>query len=319
MRADIVSDRGRNFVSFIRKFGQWTGCLVAATVGLSAVAIAADDPSPDPRPIAAVFELQVDPPVWRKLFDLPNGHRCNSPRVTADGRRLAFDGWNLAAAETNSEASVFIANLDGSDLKMVCSGAMPSPSPDGRHFACSRYGGDGGVWIMAFDQSKAELIDRAGWGIQWSPDGASVAYIRANNIVIRTLATGDERLLFPETGSPFTRIYWNMSWSADSRQIALMGAPAAGQYELATVDAQGAEFGFQRLTAGTLVPSITWNAEKRPIVFPDKVQKAYRMLELDPAPNAQPRVIPGIPADSKATSASWTPDGSRLIVICNFN
>jgi Tol biopolymer transport system component len=278
----------------------------------------AEAPKLKPGPIAAVYELKGDPPEWKKLFDLPDNHRCNSPRVTADGRRLMFDGWNKVAGETNTASKVFLCNLDGTELKSICAGAMPCPSPDGKRFACSRYHGAGGVWMINIDGGE-ELVDQSGWGIQWSPDGASVAYTHRNNIVIRTLATGQVRTLFPAAGSPYRSIAWNMSWSADSKKIAFLGSLPEGGYDLATVDVLGAELGFARRTSGNLVPSITWNAEGRPIVYPDKVGKVYRMLELDPAGQSEPRLIPGIPADSKATSATWSPDGSRLIVICNFN
>lgn len=229
-----------------------------------------------------------------------------------------FDGWDKVGGEVNTSAKVFICNLDGTECKAICAGAMPSPSPDGKRFACSRYRGAGSVWIMNVDGGE-ELVDESSWGIQWSPDGESVAYTQRNNIVLRTLATGEVRTLFPAGGSPFQSIAWNMSWSADSQKIAFLGGRPEGGYELATVDVQGAELGFDRLASGNFVPSLTWNAESRPIIFPDKVGKLYRMLEIAPSTREQPRLIPGIPADSKATSASWSPDGSRLIVICNFN
>ncbi len=297
---------------------RWAIVLVSALAVHPGRANADEAPPPKPAPIAAVYELQVEPLVWKKLFDLPDNHRCNSPRVSAVGRRLAFDGWNKPAGESSASAKVFITNLDGSDMKSVCVGGMPSLSPDGKRFACSRYGVDQGVWIMDLE-GGGERLDPAGWGIQWSPDGDSVAYRRGRNIVVRTLATGDERLLFPAEATPFSAIYWNMAWSADSRKIAMVATNQPNAFELAIVDAQGAEFGFTRRAAGNLIPSLTWNADGRRLVYPEKVANAYVFREVDPATQDAPISVPGLPADSKATSATWSPDGSRLIVICNFN
>ncbi len=301
---------------------RWLRAAFIALVIVPELARADDPPAPvrQPAPIAAVYDLHADTGVWRKLFDLPNDYRCNSPRVSPDGRFLAFDGWNKVAGRVNADAEVFITKLDGSDMRSICTGAMPTLSPDGKQFACSRYGADHGVWIIAVDGTAQRNLDENGWGIQWAPDGASVAWVRRGNIVVHTVATGEERLLFPEAGSPWRSIAWNMSWSADSRQIACLGYQASSSYELATVDALGAEFGFARYTTSNFVPGITWTAAGRPLVVPDKFEGKYRILQFDPArPEQPPAPLPGIPADSKATSADWTPDGSRLIVICNFN
>jgi Tol biopolymer transport system component len=295
------------------------GSFAIVAVLVSTVA-SAEEPARTAGPVATVFELRADQPVARRLFDLPQDYFCNSPRISSDGRRMVCDGWNSKLKESHTLAKVLVSSLDGGETKIVCTGAMPSLSPDGKHFACSRYGADIGVWVMAIDGLTAQKIDREGWGIQWSPDGASLAYTRGDNLIVRTIATGEERRLFPNTGSPYTQLYWNMSWSSDSRKIALLGSQPNGQYALATVDAQGAELGFQQLTTGTLVPSLSWHAEGRPIVFPELVDKTkYRMLELDPTGQTGPKPIAGIPEGSRATSACWAPDGSRLIVICNFN
>ncbi|WP_197453609.1 TolB family protein [Caulifigura coniformis] len=300
----------------IDQSGRWAIVLVVLCVSGSGAIQAQEDPAANPRPRGAVYELTVEPPVWKKLFDLPDNYRGNSPRVVGDGRRLAFDAWKKIEGETNSDSVVFMVDLDGKNLKQICRGAMPSPNPDGSRIACSRYAGTSGVWIMNTEGGDGELVDENGWGIQWSPDGASVAYRRGRNVVIRTVATGEERLLFPGAGSPFAVIYWNMSWSPDGRKLAMIAASDPGKDELVIVDTQGAEFGFVRRAAGKFVPSLSWNADKRPLVFPEK-GSPYRMLEIDPLGTEEPRLIPGIPADCRATSASWSPDGSRLIVMCN--
>ncbi|HVJ85675.1 MAG TPA: hypothetical protein VM452_08520 [Caulifigura sp.] len=303
----------------------WKCGLLAHCVAVLGLTLALCPPSraadpPTPPAIAAIYEMQVEPSKFKKLFDLPAGHRCGSPRVSPDGKQLAFDGWKPGDGQNSSSAKVFMCNLDGSEMRELCSGAMPTFSPDGKRFACSRYGEPRGVWVMDGD-GGGECLDENGWGIQWAPDGDTVAYVRGNNIVVHDLDSNEKRELFSGGSSPFSSIMWNMSWSADGRKIAMVATTPGGgvNKELAIVDVQGAEHGFKRFASGNLVPSVTWNGEGRKIVLPDRVGKDYRMLEIDPEKEEALRVVPGIPVDSRAQSASWLPDGSRLIVLCNFN
>jgi TolB protein len=194
---------------------------------------------------------------------------------------------------------------------------MPSWSPDGRRFVCSRYGEQQGVWLMEADGQKGELLDAAGWGIQWSPDGASVAYSRGRNVVVRQLATGEERLLFPAMIAPYSTIFWNMTWSPDSRKIAMIAATEGGVREVAIVDAQGAEFGFARRASGHFNPMLSWNADGQRLVFPERTPTRMELRELNPKTNDASIPVPGIPPEAKIASACWIPDGSRLIVLCN--
>ena len=288
----------------------WAMLFVASNAALPA------DPA-KPRPASVFYELRSDGTNWKKLFEVPDYHPCNSPRITADGTRLSFDAWKAHEGETLPGAQIVSCRLDGTDLKVHCVGAMPSWSPDGKRFACCRYNAQQGVWTMDADGGNAQLLDRAGWGIQWSPDGAAVAYSRGPNVVVRQVASGEERLLFPENGSPYIQIYWNMTWSSDSRRIAMTAGTAAGTREIAIIDVQGAEFGFKRRAVGQFNPMLSWNGDGKRLVFPEKFGTVTELRELDPSAAEPTRPVPGIPSGLKIASGCWTPDGERLIILCN--
>ena len=68
--------------------------------------------------------------------------------------------------------------------------------------------------------------------LDWSPDGKSLAYlVRGRVIVIRSLATGDERELKPDVR------FWRPIWSPDSRSFLANGFDAKGHQGLLRIDA----------------------------------------------------------------------------------
>jgi TolB protein len=269
---------------------------------------------PPKRPVQAFFELRADGSSFRRLFEMAEFYPCHSPRISPDGRSIAFDGWKSREGDGLTDARVLVCKLDGSGLVEVCRGSMPSWSPDGKRFACSRYGEHQGVWITDVDGANQRCVDRAGWGIQWSPVGDAVAYTRGKQIVIRDLANETERVLFPADGGPFRSILWNMTWSGDGRRLAFIGETERGR-ELAIIDVQGAELGFQKRLAGAFNPMLSWSPDATRLVFPEKIQGGIQLSEIDPANSEQARRIRGIPAGQKVASGSWHPDGQRLIVL----
>ncbi|QDT56838.1 translocation protein TolB [Caulifigura coniformis] len=276
----------------------------------------AQQPSQNARPVNAFYVLQSDGGGWKKLFEVPEYFPCNSPRVTADGSQIAFDAWKSRLGESLPEAHVLTCRLDGTDLKDLGPGAMPSWSRDGARIACCRYKEQQGAWLMDSDGTNSELLDSRGWGIQWSPDGRSVAFTRERNeVIIRDVSTGVERRLFPEGGSPHSRIYWNMTWSADSTKLAMIADLENNIRELAIVDARGAEYGFERRIAGQFNPMLSWNSDGTRLIFPERVDGVIKLSEIHPFRADPSRPVPGIPAAQRVASGCWLPDGSKLIVL----
>ncbi|HVJ86394.1 MAG TPA: hypothetical protein VM452_12165 [Caulifigura sp.] len=281
-----------------------------------AAAVSAQD-QPAPREKVNVFyELNSDGTGWKKLFEVRDFYPVNSPRVSSDGSRLAFDGWKSRNGEQLPDATILTCRLDGSELREVARGAMPSWSADGRMLCCSRYKADQGVWLMNADGGHPVLVDPAGWGIQWSPDGKSLAWTRGNQLLVRSVdGRGGEKELFPKGALPYSRIYWNMTWSTDSSKLAMIAEVDGGGRELAVVDVRGAEYGFQRRTVGHFNPMLSWNSDGKRLVFPQRVEGAIVLRELDPASQREPNSLSGIPRATRVASGCWMPDGSKLIVL----
>ena len=98
---------------------------------------------------------------------------------------------------------IWSIRADGSDLQQLTQAGAdeqdvdPVLSPDGQSllFSSTR-GGTTGVWRAWSDGSQAARIcdgDQA----EWSPDGKSIAFRRAEQIQLRDLTSGIERRLSP--------------------------------------------------------------------------------------------------------------------------
>ncbi len=142
-----------------------------------------------------------------------------SPSVSSDGRSILCH----AVPPGGEHKSLIVAlSADGGETRDVCTGLMPSWSPSGSRFACSRYEGGAGVWIMRLDGNPERRIDD-GWGAQWSPDGTSIAYTNDTSIRIYDVASGRSRVVLAKEDHPYRYIQPSLTWSPDSQRIALLG------------------------------------------------------------------------------------------------
>ena len=127
----------------------------------------------------------------RPFVSHPEYTSHGSPAWSCDGSKLAFDAWRSVHGETYVNAHIFMCNADGSQLKDLGIGAMPSWSPDGSRIVFSNYS-PRGVWIMNADGTGRELLDADGWGAEWCPRGDMIAYsvsAAGANIAVHDLAT----------------------------------------------------------------------------------------------------------------------------------
>jgi Tol biopolymer transport system component len=142
---------------------------------------------------------------------------CTIAQVSADsGERIVF------SSDRSGPWQLWTVRPDGSDLQQLTQGGEndndvdPVFGPDGRQilFSSTR-GGQVGVWRVDRDGSRPERIcdgDQA----EWSPDGARIVLRRNEQILVRELETGRERLLsppdWPHCSGP--------AWSPDGAWIA---------------------------------------------------------------------------------------------------
>lgn len=266
-----------------------------------------------------IFVGNSDGSSLRRLVDLPDYQAHGSPSWSADGKWIAFDAWRSQKGETFADGHIMVVSADGSKIRDLGRGIMPSLSPQGHRVAFSRRdGGETGIWIVDVDDPtwKAQ-IDEHGWGTDWSPDGVYVAYTRGSNLVIYNMIEGTSKSLFDDTTIPLQSIYWNFSWSGDSQFIAFKAMTKENRPVLATVDVRGEKPKLTIVLEEDISTTMTWQPDRSAILvamFDSERQVSKRLytIRLD-KPNS-PQLLSGLPMDRDFGDPCLSPDGTKLAV-----
>src|SRR5687767_3385467 len=172
------------------------------------------------------------------IDELMKVKRVGDPRVSPDGRRVAF-----TIGEVNFDANriltqIYVTSIDGGELKRLTTGessaSAPRWSPDGKKIA---YTTGGQIWVMdqdGEDKKQVTKISTGAGGPVWSPDGKWIAFSsevypecpndecnkaedeRVENSRVKALVT--ERLLFK---------HWN-EWRHRKRAHVFVVASSGG-------------------------------------------------------------------------------------------
>lgn len=263
------------------------------------------------------YSLDANGTNWRKLFALDGYPACGSPLVSPDGTTLAFDAWQVTNGVVSRPAAVFHVKIDGADCREICQGQMPSWSPDGKRFVCSRTQGGTHIAIMTLDGREEQRV-AGGWSGQWSPDGKLIAYGSGNRLMVYEVESGQSRDVLGAANT-YNDIFWNCCWSPDSKQICFKAGRRDGRFDVALVAAAGAEHGLKvRYTGASFNPKFAWHPTENRIVFAMHCaeRRALQLYQFDPTTNDAPVLAPGQDPRSDNGDPCWTPDGKRLIVTC---
>ena len=235
-----------------------------------------------------------------------------SPEWSPDGRKIAFDMSN----GTTSSSRIVVINADGSDMKDLGSGCMPSFSRDGSRIVLSLHGE--GVVTIKPDGQDLEVIDRFGWGSQWSPDGKSIAYLKSANITVLDLKSQDSRtLLTGEAATRYNSLFWSLGWSNDSRYIGFKARRRdTGKCELGVVEVASGEFKVLHTDAATAIEDFMWSPDNEQLIVGIQnplVQgpQLYSINRKNPGP---PQLLPAQPRGQKSYGYAWSRDGKRIVL-----
>jgi TolB protein len=124
----------------------------------------------------------------------------------------------VATSELPENHSIWIANVNGTDARMVIEIAMwPALSPDGRQIAFYRMR-DSGIYIANSDGSNVRKI--LGYSntccVQWSPDGKRLAYFQGD---LRKFGGSIFIASADGTNPAEVAIGFNPAWSPDGNRL----------------------------------------------------------------------------------------------------
>jgi Tol biopolymer transport system component len=172
--------------------------------------------------------------------------------------------------------------------------------------------------MMKSDGTGREVIDRSGWGTQWSPDGKSIAYLKGANITLLDVETRQTRqLLVGDAATRYSYLYWALGWSNDNRFIGFKARRRDSQNsELCVVEVASSEFKVLHADANSMVEDFMWSPDNEQLIVsfhnPDvQGPQMYSINRKNPGP---PQLIPAQPSHYKSHGYCWSRDGKRIAI-----
>jgi dipeptidyl aminopeptidase/acylaminoacyl peptidase len=242
------------------------------------------------------------------------------PRISPDGRRVAY-----VVSRTDEEANayrtaVWVAPLDGSEkAKQFTSGerndGSPRWSPDGRWlaFVSNRDGEDekkakGQLYVLPADGGEPRRLTDGKASVEsiaWSPDSSRIAFAR--RVPDEAYEEEDDRRRPPRR---FTRVFFKLDgvgWIGDRRKhVFVVGVDGGDERQLTDGDSENDSPAWA--PDGTRLVFTSMRGDRWDVDF----QEALYELELD-ADGAEPKRLSE--PDESAALASFSPDGALIAYV----
>lgn len=236
------------------------------------------------------------------------------PRISPDGRRVAYQVWSIDQESNEYRGAVHVAALDGSDEpRKFTSGerrdGSPRWSPDGRWLAfTSNRGGEKTppqLYVIPAGGGEARALTDTKEGVEevvWSPDSTRLAYTM--RVRDEAYEEEDDKKRAPRR---LTRLLYKLDsvgWTSDRRKHVFV------------VDLDGGDP--RQLTGGDCEDGEpAWSPDGKRIVFSSlrgerwDVDLITRLYVVDAgADGGEPQQLTG--DDGSYTSPSFSPDGAQI-------
>jgi hypothetical protein len=198
------------------------------------------------------------------------------PVWSPDGQRFAFVRDKTSSGQEWSDAELYLANADGSNvLRRAVGFRSPAWSPDGRRLAVAR--GDCtyecALYLISVDDDGTAPLSLAERAAQptWSPDGARIAFVSLSGddgyhaLHVMSADGSGLAVLVPRDPGAIN----HPTWSPDGRRIAFSKC-LGGECNIFTVGADGS--GFLQLTTEGNAFSPAWSPDGIWIAFTQRSQ-----------------------------------------------
>ncbi len=266
----------------IRRWGRAAAAAAVLTVAVLAFSVVAIRFRSDGGAPVPGAELRVS------LATSYPGHE-SQPAFSADGSRLAFV-WDGGRRE--KESSIYVKLLGGDPpLRLTTS---PDPdhkpvwSPDGRYIAFLRGTAPqrSVIWVPSLGGPEL-ILGEADEGLDWSPDGRSLAIVVSGSILLLDIASGKRRSVTSVPSGILSDMY--PVFSPDGRTVAFL-REWGGASELFVVGVDGGPE--RRLTFdGRRITGAAWSPDGASLLFTSNRSGPFRVWRVS-ASGGEPENLP---------------------------
>ncbi len=264
------------------------------------------------------FVLNEDGTGLKSLFVSDEHPIVGSPAVSPDGKWIAFDESPLGRKYSEQ---IYVMSIDGENLRLICSGMMPTWSADSRFLACSRREPIYGIWLVDTTNDDREHLKQTNWA-QLSPDGKKLAFSEGAKLMSMDIETDVSTTAVNEESNPYASIISNGTWSPDGKQFCVKCRKQDGTFDIATVSMVEKDgrpkFKAHYSCTSNMMTDFAWHPKGDRVIFssicPER-EGRKQLYEFNPDKTDSVKLVVGQDESRNNTDSCWTPDGKRLIFI----
>lgn len=289
---------------------EWAAALFA---GILVVGTGGD--AAEQTPNHQLFAIRPDGSELKQITSEPT-LRFGAPCWSPDGKSIAAD--RVLASKMVRETNVVVMDADGTNVRDLGPGSMPSWSPDGKLLTFHVYLNPDVIVVADADGEGREEV-APHWGSpRWTNDPKLILSVApSQEFALLDLRTGMEQLVrIPSaTGA---RAYQGFDLSADGKRICF-GDATRGGVLVADVTVDGAGqwklSGVKRIVDGPLCTFCSWSPDATRIVvaMQKDLDKPTQLYLIDVDSVEVPRLLPGQNAEASNVNPNWSPDGEWIV------
>ncbi|HET9014923.1 MAG TPA: S9 family peptidase [Thermomicrobiaceae bacterium] len=258
-----------------------------------------------------------------EIEDLARIRYVGDPRISPDGRRLAYVVTEVDLKGKQYRSAIWLAATDGSERARFTAGTAkdtaPRWSPDGRHLAfLSDRDGNVQLYVMPADGGEPQRLTDLKNGVAdpvWSPDGSQLAFsskLGPEGMVLRAEQSDEDRRREAEKSD--VKVIRSLKYKFDGE-----GFLGDLHRHLFVVPAGGGRP--RQLTDGDWDDSQhAWSADGSEIAFvsnrtPDRERNSVADIWTVPLDGGEPRRVTA--SDGAYGTPAYSPDGKHLAYVGN--